>query len=192
MIRRLLLIDYENIQTFELSRLAEDVDAVIFVGAGQKIPPALAATAAKLGDRVIWLKMGGVGPNALDFHIACYLGRTLEIDKGHVCYILSNDKGFDPLLKHLNKLGLSCFRIDNLSPLGIELSPAEELSYKKAVDWLRKQPKARRPHTRAALIKSIASMFRTKPTALQVSSILARLLKNKLLSLRDDDTVSYG
>ena len=192
MIRRLLLIDFENIATFDLASLEADVDVVVFVGAEQKVPLALHESAAKLGDRVIWVKMGGTGPNALDFHIACHLGRVLEISKKYACYVLSRDKGFDPLLKFLNRLGLACTRIENLTPLGIDLSPEDEASYRKAVDTLRKQPKPKRPKTRIALIKMIASSYPSRPNALQVTAILARMQRQKLFSLREDDTVSYG
>jgi hypothetical protein len=191
MMRKLLLIDYENIQNFDLTCLENDVDVVVFVGATQKISPSLAAAAARMGDRLVWLKMSGTGPNALDFHIACYLGRTLEIDHDHICYILSHDKGFDPLLDHLGKFGLECFRIDNLAPLGIDLSPTEEASYRKVVDTLRKQRKPQRPHTRAALIRLVASTFQRRPDALQVNSIIFRLMAKKLLYIHDD-TVTYG
>jgi hypothetical protein len=192
MIRRLLLIDFENISTFDLASLEADVDVVVFVGAEQKVSLALHDSAAKLGDRVIWVKMGGTGHNALDFHIACHLGRVLEISKKYACYVLSRDKGFDPLLKFLNRLGLPCTRIENLAPLGIDLSPEDEASYRKAVDWLRKQPKVKRPQTRIALIKTIASIYPSRPNALQVTAILARMQRQKLFSLREDDTVSYG
>lgn len=192
MIRRLLLIDYENIHHFDLARLDADVDVVVFVGVGQKIPPALKVAANKLGDRVMWLKMGGTGPNALDFHIACYLGRVLEMESGHTCYVLSHDHGFDPLLKHLNAMGLATFRIESLASLGIELSEKDEAVYQRIAVTLRRQPKASRPKSRAALIKTIAAQYRVKPSALHVNAIVARMIKSKLLVLRDDDSISYG
>jgi hypothetical protein len=192
MIRRLLLVDFENISTFDLSRLEPDVDIVVFVGADQKVPLTLYDAAAALGDRVIWLKMGGTGHNALDFHIACYLGRVLEISKKYACYVLSRDKGFDPLLKYLNGIGLPCTRIENLAPLGIDLSPEDELNYRRAVEALGKIPKKSRPHSRLSLIKLIAATQRPKPNALQINAILARMQRHKLFYLREDDTVSYG
>lgn len=192
MIRKLLLIDYENIQTFDLSQIGEHVDVVIFTGAGQRISPAVAAAAQKLGDRVERQKIEGSGPNALDFHIACYLGRILERGEERDCYVLSNDTGFDPLLKYLVKQGLNCRRIDHIAPVAAAPSLSDQTNFKKVVDALRKLPKARRPKTRAGLIKFIAALFSRKVTAMQVNAIIGRLLANKLLYLRDDDTVSYG
>jgi hypothetical protein len=190
--RKLLLIDYENIQTFDLSLLGEEVDVAIFVGSEQKnIPLALVAGAQKLGSRVEWHRVEGNGRNALDFHIACRLGRILEKGARYDCYVLSNDKGFDPLLKYLGTQGLTCFRIDNLAALAIAPSPTDEANYKRVADALRKMPKAGRPRKRATLIKFIAALFQKKITAMQVNAIIARLIKIKLLSMQDD-AVSYG
>ena len=189
--RKLLLIDYENIQTFDLSQLGDDVDVVIFVGAAQRVGPSLAAALQKLGSRVERQKIEGSCPNALDFHIACYLGRILERGEARDCFVLSNDTGFDPLLKYLGKQGLSCRRIDHIAPVAAAPPPSDEANYKKVVDALRKQPKAQRPRNRVALIKSIAALFQKKITAMQINAIIARLIKNKLLAMHGD-TISYG
>ena len=189
--RKLLLIDYENIQNFDLSLLGEEVDVVIFVGAKQTITSKLSVPAKKLGGRVQWQKIEGSGPNALDFHIACFLGRILERGEERDCYVLSNDTGFDPLLKYLGKQGLSCRRIDHIAPVAAAPSPSDEPNFKKVVDALRKRPKPQRPRDRTALIKFIAALFQKKITVMQVNAIIARLIKAKLLSLQDD-TVSYG
>jgi len=191
MMRKLLLIDFENIQNFDLSRLGDNVDVVVFLGLGQKIPPALNAAAGKLGNRLKWLKMGGAGPNALDFHIACHLGRVLETAKGYACYVLSNDKGFDPLLKYLNKQGLAACRIGDLSPLDCAWSAEDEAHYKKVAVTLRKRPKPERPRTRSALITFIAEISAKKIGAPQVNAVIARLINAKLISLQGDK-VSYG
>jgi hypothetical protein len=189
--RKLLLIDYENIQNFDLTLLGEEVDIVIFVGARQTITSKLSVPAKKMGGRVQWQKIEGTGPNALDFHIACFLGRILERGEERGCYVLSNDTGFDPLLKFLGKQGLSCRRVDHLTLLTAAPSPADETNFKKVVDALRKRPKPQRPRDRTALIKFIASLFQKKITVMQINAVIARLIKNKLLSLHDD-TVSYG
>lgn len=59
----------------------------------------------------------GSGRNALDFHIAFHLGQIFETARDTVCAILSRDTGYDPLVKHLNRNGLSCQRIESLVEL---------------------------------------------------------------------------
>lgn len=118
MSRKLLLIDLENKQKVDLSRLDESFRAVIFVGANQNPPKASRkpATAHRF-SRVDVLKISGAGKNALDFHIAFELGRTFETAPETQCFVLSGDKGFDPLLKHLNSSGMSCRRVESIDEL---------------------------------------------------------------------------
>jgi hypothetical protein len=59
--------------------------------------------------------MNGSGKNALDFHIAYYVGKYAEIDPKGTFRIISKDKGFDPLIEHLRAADIDCSRIENLS-----------------------------------------------------------------------------
>lgn len=116
--QKLVLVDYENIQKIDLSILDDSYRAIIFVGALQNRPRASKnkATAHRF-SRVDFHKIEGTGKNALDFHIAFQLGRTIESASQTECFVLSGDKGFDPLLSHLNKNGLKCRRIASLDEL---------------------------------------------------------------------------
>ncbi|MBW8365387.1 MAG: hypothetical protein K0M39_12625 [Rhizobium sp.] len=71
-------------------------------------------------SRVDFHKIEGSGKNALDFHIAFQLGRTIETAPETECFVLSRDTGFDPLLSHLNKNGLKCSRITSLDKLTLQ------------------------------------------------------------------------
>lgn len=115
---RLLLVDYENKQKVDLSVLDATFRVVFFVGANQSPPKAAKrpATAHRF-SRVDFLKISGNGKNALDFHIAFELGRTFESKPQTECFVLSGDKGFDPLLCHLNLSGMQCRRIESLDEL---------------------------------------------------------------------------
>lgn len=115
---KLLLVDYENISKIDLSLLDNSFRAIVFVGAKQNPPRASKnnATAHRF-SRVDFQKIDGSGKNALDFHIAFQLGRTIETAPQTECFVLSRDKGFDPLLSHLNKSGLKCSRVTTISEL---------------------------------------------------------------------------
>ena len=115
----LLLVDFENVPQFSLADAAkdEDVSIIIYVGASQKsIPLGLVATAQPWGSRIQWQRVDASGPNALDFFIACKLGQVLETARHTFCIVLSKDKGFDPLIRHLNGLGLKCERVERIGP----------------------------------------------------------------------------
>lgn len=116
--KKLLLVDLENKHKVDLSALDESFRAIIFVGANQNPPKASRkrATAHRF-RRVDFLKISGAGKNALDFHIAFELGRTFETAPDTECFVLSGDKGSDPLLNHLNRNGMSCRRVESIAEL---------------------------------------------------------------------------
>lgn len=112
---KLLLVDFENVPQFSLAQVRHDVRIVIYVGASQKtIPVELVAAAQPWGERLQWQRVNANGPNALDFFIACKLGQVLETARHTQCLVLSKDKGFDPLIRHLNGLGLKCVRVERM------------------------------------------------------------------------------
>jgi hypothetical protein len=71
-----VLIDFENVQPKNLEILANHPFKVfVFVGANQtKVSFDQAAAMQAMGDKARYIKIGGNGPNALDFHIAYYIG----------------------------------------------------------------------------------------------------------------------
>jgi len=126
MTQRLLLVDLENVHKIDLSLLDETYRAIIYVGAKQNPPKAASkkATAHRF-QRVDFQKIEGTGKNALDFHIAFQLGRIIETEPDTECIVLSADKGFDPLLAHLNKNGLRCRRVNAMAELMPAIKVAE-------------------------------------------------------------------
>jgi hypothetical protein len=115
MCERALFVDLENIQKIDLSQVPADVRVMIFYGVTQKkLPEALVVQAQPFGVRLKWIKISGQGPNALDFHIAYYLGQELTKSPTLKCAILSRDTGFDPLVRHLQALSHTCQRVSSL------------------------------------------------------------------------------
>lgn len=175
----ILLIDYENVQKVDLSKLPSDALVRVFVGLMQKkVPTLLARQAQVLGPRLEWIQMEGQGSNALDFHIAHYLGRfVLEHPKArHV--ILSKDKGFDPLVKHLNGQGFRCERVGQLASLPRASAPKpEKAALPPKSQRIRQQPPARvRTAPAPARTKSAAPDANVK----RVTDMLRKLDKKRL------------
>ena len=98
-----ILIDLENVQPNNLEILkGHDFKVIVFVGANQtKISFDLAIAMQSLGSTAEYIKIDGNGPNALDFHIAFYIGQISAIDNNCYFHIISKDSGFDPLIRHL-------------------------------------------------------------------------------------------
>ncbi|OQX18548.1 MAG: hypothetical protein BWK76_07230 [Desulfobulbaceae bacterium A2] len=191
MTNKLLLVDFENVQQVDLTRLDDNFHVVIFVGSGQKsVPIDLVTSAQKLGNRVDWQRVEGNGSNALDFHIACHLGRIIEKSPTLHCIVLSKDKGFDPLLRHLNKNGLKCKRINSLLELEPKSATEEEPNYKRVFELLSKSEKKSRPRKRKTLSQHISSMFQKKIAQSDIDRIIDILFANKMIS-ETNNTISY-
>jgi len=188
---RLLLVDFENVQQVEMSGLDQSFRIIIFVGAGQKsVPIELVTTAQRLGNRIEWQKVTGDGRNALDFFIACHLGRVLDKPHRPECFVLSKDKGFDPLLRYLNANGLKCRRIESLLQLDARTTISDEPNYRRVVEVLGKSEKRSRPRKRKTLSQCISAMFQKKLTQKEVDRLIDVLLSNKMI-LETDNTITY-
>lgn len=131
---KILLVDFENLPKVDLSALPEDVHVPFFFGASQRtVPKALFDAAMKLGDRFISIDIEGQGKNALDFHIAYYLGELLAASPAADCVILSRDKGFDPLVRHLAGRGFHVRRTDSVADAFGEVSRPRRPAAKASV-----------------------------------------------------------
>lgn len=111
-----LLVDYENIGKIDLAAIPDGVRVPFFFGASQRsVPTDFLKAALKLGERFVPIDIEGQGKNALDFHIAFYLGEYLARSAETPCVILSKDKGFDPLVRHLTRRGFAVRRANTMS-----------------------------------------------------------------------------
>ncbi len=122
-----VLIDYENVQPANLHLLsAEHFRVVVFVGQSQQaIKTDLAIVLQQFGQRACYVQISGNGPNALDFHIAYYIGRLIEKDSSAFFHIISRDTGFDPLIVHLRQRKIGVHRscaIDQIPLLNAQQS----------------------------------------------------------------------
>src|SRR5438270_9193988 len=106
-----LLVDYENIGKIDLGAIPAGVRVPFFFGASQKsVPTEFLKAALRLGERFLPIDIEGPGKNAPDFHIAFYLCEYLTRSPGTSSVVLSKDKGFDPLVRHLVLRGFTLRR----------------------------------------------------------------------------------
>jgi hypothetical protein len=119
-----ILIDFENVQPSaeELASIRGSRYRVrLFHGPHQnKFDAAVAKALQPLGEQVEYIQCGRNGKNALDFHIAFYLGRAVQAgDNGGGAgadryMVVSKDAGFDALLEHLRLEGYRVARVPNV------------------------------------------------------------------------------
>jgi hypothetical protein len=107
-----VLIDYESVHASSLEQLSDDhFNVLVFVGANQpNVPIKLAQSLQPLGPRAHYIKISRQGRNALDFHIAYYIGQLTVKEPSAYFHIISKDKGFDPLIQHLRSNKIFVFR----------------------------------------------------------------------------------
>lgn len=107
-----ILIDYENVQAKSLALLKGGQFQVrIFLGPGNtRLPIELVLAMHELGARADYVILETPGANALDFHIAYYLGVLAANDSTAGFHIISKDTGFDPLIKHMKARKISVTR----------------------------------------------------------------------------------
>lgn len=114
-----VLIDYENVQASSLDLLsAPHFRLKVFLGPNNtRLPTELAVAVHRLGERADYIQLDTPGTNALDFHIAYYLGQLTSTDLAGFFHVISRDKGFDPLLKHLKNKGIFALRSESIEQM---------------------------------------------------------------------------
>lgn len=114
-----MLIDYENVQPATIESLNhEHIKLLIFVGANQtKVPIEIAVALQQLGERASYVKISSNGNNALDFHIAFYIGQLAAQEPNAYFHIVSKDTGFDPLIQHLKTKKIMAKRVQAVSEI---------------------------------------------------------------------------
>lgn len=87
----------------------------LFLGQTQgKVPVPLLQALQPFGSDVEYVQIAGSGPNAVDFHVAFYIGRLSGQLPDANFIIVSRDTGFDPLVRHLGTLKIKCKRVSAL------------------------------------------------------------------------------
>jgi hypothetical protein len=66
---------------------------IVFLGANQgNLPFEVAVSLQQLGSRAEYIEISGRGPNALDFHIAYYIGRLAAEEPSAYFHIISRTR----------------------------------------------------------------------------------------------------
>lgn len=189
-----ILIDYENVQPKNLAILnGHPVKVLVFVGANQaKVPFELASSLQALGNKAEYVRIGGNGSNALDFHIAFYVGQLTERDP-HACFhIISRDTGFDPLIKHLKTKRIFAQRQKELSEIPL-LRISNATSRDDKISAVVKSLSARghaRPRKVKTLTNTINALFMKTLEEAELRTLIDELCKRQYVVI-ENDNVSY-
>ena len=190
-----VLIDLENVQPKNLNILNNHPFKVyVFVGANQaKVTYDLASAMQDLGDKAKYIKISGNGPNALDFHIAFYIGELSKNDPDAYFHIISKDTGFDPLIKHLKGRRIKVQREKDLAEIPI-LRVSSSTSNEEKIDAIVKNLVGRgqsRPRKVKTLANTINALFTEAMSEKELLVIIKELQSKKYITVNDNN-VTYS
>jgi len=189
-----VLVDFENIQPKDFGLLKDGPFKVrVFLGPNQsKIPVALAATLQSFGANAEYVVSETAGKNALDFHIAYYIGVLSTQDPTAYFHIISKDAGFDPLLKHLKAKKIFAQRSTSIADIPFfkpTLPATAEAQIELVVaDLIRR--KAAKPRTQKTLLSTLHALFKKELSQQELSALFSSLCSRGVVKV-DGAKVSY-
>jgi len=178
-----VLVDFENVQPDSLAVLATGQFRVkVFVGASQakgRISFELVHSMQALGANAEYVKIARTGKNAVDMHIAYYVGRLLEKEPSAVVHIVSRDTDFDPLIEYLHAKGSVCKRVKSIAEIPKHVAARAAMPAPKAVKHTPHVPSPRRPHAEklAPIIKHLHSLSGKPATSRKLTQTIASYFK---------------
>lgn len=189
-----ILIDYENVQPTALAVLdQEHFRIIVFVGASQsKITFEVASALQPIGGRAEYIRISGNGANALDFHIAFYIGHLAACQPNAYFHIISKDTGFDPLIQHLKSKKVRVCRWRDVADIPL-VKAAEATTQTEKVAMIitnLHQRGAAKPRTVKTLSSTINSLFPHRLSEEDIAALLHELQKQGIITVTDTK-VSY-
>ncbi|MEQ1755820.1 MAG: PIN domain-containing protein [Micropepsaceae bacterium] len=169
-----ILVDFENVQPSSIGTLDASAFSIIFlVGARQRSMEIDVVQALKQsGVHYDIIRIDGNGKNALDFHIAYYIGRLSVESPGSAFHIISKDTGFDPLIAHLEKARIECYRwsaitdVPSVRAPHAKAAPTHRQAAKRA-PRAAPAPKPKVPDRVDEMIENLEKRKRARPASLQ-------------------------
>jgi hypothetical protein len=185
MSKNYVLVDFENVQPKNLGILAEHPFKVfVFIGANQtKVPRHVAVAMQALAERARYIEIEGSGPNALDFHIAYYIGELAAADPTGSYHVISRDKGFDPLIRHLRGKKINVRRETDIAEIP-QLRIPKKAKQDDKIDAIVRNLAGRgqsRPRKVKTLQNTINNLVSESLTEAELGALVAELQKRKLI-----------
>lgn len=184
-----VLIDFENVQPESLEQLAHDHFQIrVFVGASQsKLPFTVAASLQRLGDHAEYIKISGTGSNALDFHIAYYIGKLAASDSSAYFHIVSRDAGFDPLIDHLKTMNILAGRVKAVTDIPLLKVSTKKSTAERIEVVLAKlqQMKTAKPRSIKTLSSTIGALFQRQLSEKEIAELVDELTKQGYLTVHN-------
>lgn len=121
-----VFVDFENVPSVELSAIGpHPVEVTLLIGEKQRrLELPLVRQIHEHAAKVTLVEVGASGRNALDMVLAWHLGKTIEQHPDDVYFVVSRDKDYDPLIRHLRTRGHDVTRVDSFNALPFVMTQA--------------------------------------------------------------------
>jgi hypothetical protein len=185
-----IFVDFENIQQIDLERLGnKPVKIKLVLGERHKsVPVAIARFLQEHPGQLQLIETLLNGKNALDFVLACEIGISSEKDPNGYFHVLSRDKGFDALIRHLDGKNIRAARHDAFNEIRILMNLAEQV---KLLASYFKLNHAKCPKKRKALESHIQATFGNALLREEVSNLIQKLVAENTIAISDKGVITY-
>ena len=186
---QVILVDFENVQPDLLPALnLEGTRVLVFIGPNQtKLPFAIVQAVQLLGERAQYVQVSKQGNDALDMHIAFYIGQLAAEFKDAYFHVIAKDRDYDPLIAHLKHRKIGAAKWPSLASIPVLKRAAAKtlIEQVEAVkDWLLER-KANRPKTLKTLTNSLkTSAFAGRLVDEEIDALLRALVEKKLIVIQ--------
>ena len=215
-----VFVDFENVPSVDLAPIADKpVHVTLLIGQKQRrLELDLVRQIHEHAAKVALIEVGASGRNALDLVLAWHLGGAAERQPGDRFFVVSRDKDFDPLVRHLRSRGLDVQRVDAFaalpmlaarsstgksptprraspaasapsSPAIITPPPADD-RLSKLIDRLLHKPNAR-PVRRKTLLSHINGFYGNQLSAPDLEAVVTTLCQRGLVRVDARGRVEY-
>ena len=221
MIDQVFFLDFENVQKVDLSLISGKTK--IYLMSGKVQTKSAIEYATKIADScssIEIIKIKEPGPNALDFHIAYFLGRITFQAANKKYLIFSNDKGYDSLIRYLKDEGIKIERKEvkkeneenelkveakektvkktetpqktqPISNLKAKVKEKQNSPYDNAYAHFIEMPKKNRPKKEDGLKAFIKTALGNKESDSVVNEIFNTFIKKNIISI-ENEKVKYN
>lgn len=190
-----VLVDFENVQPKDIGMLKDGPFKVkVFLGPNQaKIPVSLATSLQSLGENAEYIILEQAGCNALDFHIAYYIGVLSSSEPTAFFHVISKDSGFDPLLKYLKGRKILAQRSTCVADIpyfkpALPVAPDAQVAA-VITDLIRR--KASKPRTQKTLLSTLHALFKKELSEQQLATLFDVLCQRGIIKV-EGAKVSYA
>jgi citrate lyase gamma subunit len=202
-----VFVDFENVPGIDLDVLGGHPAVVLlFLGQKSKLKPDLVEQMSRLPCEVRLIKVGVTKKNALDFVLTYHLGAAMARHPGMSCHIITGDKDYDPIIRHLAINGLTVSKHASLEELPFLKKPLKPAAKSKAAPPAKKPAEDRtpkiiarlsdsanlmKPSTEKALRSRIKTDFGKEATDQKVADLVADLKQRGIVNIDEKGKVSY-